>query len=489
MAGPLLSDRVYETSATTGTGTFTLAGTADGSVTFATGVGNTNTCFYCAAHQTANEWEIGLGTVSTGPDQLARTTVLRSTNSNNAVNFSAGTKDVFVIAPADYGLPLVQMPTTFAMRRMLETRFSSVVGNARGNGANDFQPYRQSAAQVASGNYSSVLGGTRNTSSGSNSVALGGNSNTASGINAISGAGNGNTASGTRSGVFTGNGNVANSTNAAVLSGGGNQASQNYSVCCGGYANNAGGGTYSGIVAGTSNTQGGARSFIGAGHSNFVTNGNSGIMCGNNNDATGTNSACVAGNTNNVSGTSAFCGAGESNIISGTQSVVCGGGGNTASATYAAVLGGNECQSILHGQQAHGNGRFAAKGDAQTSRFVARISTTNATPAEMFLNGSSIRLTIATDTTWAFNIILVARRTDADNESAAYHFMGCIDRNGTTTALVGTVTKAVLAEDTAAWDADVTADDTNEALVITVTGEASKTIRWVAYIRTVEVTG
>jgi len=489
MAGPLLSDRVYETSATTGTGTFTLAGTADGSVTFSSGVGNGNTCFYCAAHQTANEWEVGLGTVSTGPDQLARTTVLRSTNSNNAVNFSAGTKDVFVIAPADYGLPIIQMPTTFAIRRMLETRFSSVVGNARGNGAVDFQVYRQSAGQVASGNYSGVFTGTRNTASGSNSCVLAGNVSTASGTSSIVGAGNNNTASGTRSGVFTGNSNTANTTNSAVLSGGSNSATQNYSVCCGGYGNNAGGGTYTGIVAGTSNSSSGARSFIGAGNSNFCNGGNSSVVGGNNNDATGTNSACVGGNSNVVSATSAFGGCGESNTVSGTQSVVCGGRANTASATYSAVLGGHQGKAALRGQQAHGSGRFAADGDAQTSQLVARISTTNATPTELRLDGSSVRITIVTDTTWAFYILLVARRTDADNESAAYEFVGCIDRNGSTTALVGTVQKTVIAEDTAAWDADVTADDTNDAMAITVTGEASKTIRWVAYIRLVEVTG
>jgi hypothetical protein len=474
MAGPLLSDRVYETSATTGTGTFTLAGTTSGSVTFSSGVGNGNTCFYCAAHQTANEWEVGFGTVSTGPDQLARTTVLRSTNSNSAVNFSAGTKDVFVIAPADYGLPLIQMPTTFAVRRMLETRFSSVVGNARGNGANDFQPYRQTATQVASGNYSSVLGGTRNTASGGNSVVCGGNSNTASG---------------TRSGVFTGASNTANTTNSAVLSGGNNSATQNYSVCCGGYGNNAGGGTYTGIVAGTSNSSSSARSFIGAGNSNFCNGGNSSVVGGNNNDATGTNSIVGGGNTNVASATSSFIGAGESNTASGTQSVVCGGGGNVANTNYAAILGGHQGKASLRAQQAHASGRFAADGDAQTSQLVARISTTNATPTELRLEGSSVRITIVTDTTWAFHILLVARRTDADNESAAYEFLGCIDRNGSTTALVGTVQKTVIAEDTAAWDADVTADDTNDAMAITVTGEASKTIRWVAYIRLVEVTG
>lgn len=88
-----------------------------------------------------------------------------------------------------------------------------------------------------------------------------------------------------------------------------------------------------------------------------------------------------------------------------------------------------------------------------------------------------------------FDITNAARRTDADNESAAYKLEGCIDRNGATTALVGSVTKTVIAEDDADWDVTAEADDTNEALVIKVTGEAGKTIRWVARIELTEVNG
>jgi hypothetical protein len=54
------------------------------------------------------------------------------------------------------------------------------------------------------------------------------------------------------------------------------------------------------------------------------------------------------------------------------------------------------------------------------------------------------------------------------------------------TAIVGSVVKTVLAEDDATWDANVTADDTNDSLKITVTGP-SASVRWVAFVRTVEV--
>jgi len=97
----VLNDRVKETTTSTGTGTINLAGAETGFETFVAGVGNSNTCYYCIAHQSADEFEVGLGTVTDAtPDTLARTTIISSSNSDSAVNFSAGTKDVFCTLPA-----------------------------------------------------------------------------------------------------------------------------------------------------------------------------------------------------------------------------------------------------------------------------------------------------------------------------------------------------------------------------------------------------
>ena len=99
----VVADRVKETSTSTGTGTITLAGAVTGFQSFAA-VGNGNTTYYCIASQTANEWEVGLGTYTSSGTTLARTTVLSSSNSGSLVNFSAGTKDVFVTYPAGYSV-------------------------------------------------------------------------------------------------------------------------------------------------------------------------------------------------------------------------------------------------------------------------------------------------------------------------------------------------------------------------------------------------
>ena len=97
----VLNDRVKETTTSTGTGTINLAGAETGFETFVQGVGNSNITYYAIVHTGANEFEVGLGTVTdASPDTLSRTTIISSTNSDSAVDFSAGTKDVFCTLPA-----------------------------------------------------------------------------------------------------------------------------------------------------------------------------------------------------------------------------------------------------------------------------------------------------------------------------------------------------------------------------------------------------
>ena len=96
----VINDRVKETTTTTGTGTVSLAGAVTGFETFAAGIGNSNTVYYCIAHQDQAEFEVGLGTLDGDSSDLARTTIISSSNSDSAVDFSAGTKDVFCTIPA-----------------------------------------------------------------------------------------------------------------------------------------------------------------------------------------------------------------------------------------------------------------------------------------------------------------------------------------------------------------------------------------------------
>jgi len=96
----VINDRVKETTTTTGTGAVSLGGAVTGFETFAAGVGNSNTTYYAIVHQTAAEFEVGLGTLDGDRSDLTRTTVISSSNSDSAVDFAAGTKDVFCTIPA-----------------------------------------------------------------------------------------------------------------------------------------------------------------------------------------------------------------------------------------------------------------------------------------------------------------------------------------------------------------------------------------------------
>lgn len=106
-------DRVGESTTTTGTGTFTLGGALTGFQTFAA-VGNANQCYYVATNASGSEWEVGFGTYASSGTTLSRTTVLRSSNSNALVNFSAGTKEVKLVAPARHVSTAAALATVMA---------------------------------------------------------------------------------------------------------------------------------------------------------------------------------------------------------------------------------------------------------------------------------------------------------------------------------------------------------------------------------------
>jgi len=94
----VLKDRVKETTTTTGTGTYTLAGAVTGFEAFSV-IGNSNTTFYCCTD--GSDFEIGVGTYTSSGTTLARTTILQSSNSDSAVSWSSGTRTIFCTLPAE----------------------------------------------------------------------------------------------------------------------------------------------------------------------------------------------------------------------------------------------------------------------------------------------------------------------------------------------------------------------------------------------------
>jgi hypothetical protein len=146
---------------------------------------------------------------------------------------------------------------------------------------------------------------------------------------------------------------------------------------------------------------------------------------------------------------------------------------NGARAIAATVIGGRGSrQSTLRGE-------FSAY---PFSSVFWGGETTNATPAILNLDSTATnRFTIAANTALAVDILLVARRSDtADKWLVARRFLG-IRRNGSNgTSLIGSVQTLGTdqSDGSPSWTFALTADDTNEALQLEVTGAASETVQW-----------
>jgi hypothetical protein len=175
-------------------------------------------------------------------------------------------------------------------------------------------------------------------------------------------------------------------------------------------------------------------------------------------------------------------------VSSGTNSVAVGSG--SASSGNGTFAVGKGTSATLYGAKAFSNDSFATAGDSQTGMYQLRAITTTAAVTELFLDAAGAqRLVLPSNSVWAFSIFVAARRTDAVGGGAGYKFEGVIRKDTTagSTTLIGTPSKSILGETNVGWDVTLTADTTNGSLKITGTGEAAKTIRWVATVTTTEV--
>lgn len=271
-------------------------------------------------------------------------------------------------------------------------------------------------------------------------------------------------------------------------------------------------GTGSTISGGSSNTASVSYSTVGGGISNKATNSYATVGGGNLNTASGTNATVGGGEVNEASGTAATIGGGSANNATSTNTAVAGGASNNATARGAAIAGGEsntasgEYSSIngglqgtargSYGAEARASGRFSTAGDAQRERFIQRRATTDATATVLSNDGAApaaaTSIVLPNNSAYGFRGRLIARNA-GNGDCSHWEFKGTIRRgaNAAATALVSSVTPAVVAQDAGAstWAVSVTADTTNGGLTITVTGVAATNIKWVADVETVEVVG
>ncbi|MGQ0604067.1 MAG: hypothetical protein ACT4QE_20490 [Anaerolineales bacterium] len=272
----------------------------------------------------------------------------------------------------------------------------------------------------------------------------------------------------------------------ATIAGGGGTVSNDPNLVTDNWGTVSGGrGNQAGDNGGTTNdarfaTVGGGQVNVASGHDSTVSGGAANTASGY--------QATVGGGLNNAAVlTATTVSGGDSNVAGGNTATVSGGLGNRADANRSTVPGGLYAATTHYGEMAYASGRFAATGDAQTSLYVLREVTTNFVVTELLLNGGGIsdeRLTIANGRTVVFDILVVGR--SGNGYSAGWHIRGVIENVNGTTAFVGVPENTILGRDIA-WEVTVAADDANDALIINVLGSPNTNIRWVATVRTVEV--
>jgi len=206
-------------------------------------------------------------------------------------------------------------------------------------------------------------------------------------------------------------------------------------------------------------------------------------------EAIATSSAAIGGEYNKSEGYAAYT-CGSNNVATGNYSSVLGGRNcQTVYAAVSSVATGYEAKATIVGQSVHSSGFFATKGDAQGSKFILRADTTDATATVLTTNNSTVstdnQIVAASDTCIMFSGTLVAMQNGAQDQGG-WEIKGLLKNDGGTTTLVSSNIQTF--ENGNGWVVALSADNTNNALAITCTGEASHNIRWVANIKTSEVT-
>lgn len=407
-------------------------------------------------------------------------------------------------------------------------------GNARGNYAVDLQHRRVTATEVASGNNSFIGNGYKNTASstysfigtGSTNIATGlynfigngftniinvdksfigngwyneihgefgfigcGSSNTiTAGIRAVICGGFSNSSSADYNVIGGGYNNDISDVNSVICGGNTNTITQNDSVICGGYSNTIS--AQNGFIgSGFDNTVSGNASVIIGGSFNVVSGIDSFVSCGYNNNISGDRSVIAGGFDNEITVDYGFIGGGQYNVVSVQYGAVIGGRYNEAGSQWS-VVSGNYAKTTLFGEVAQASGFFAVVGDAQTSVVVARNITTDATPKALFLNGAggTQHVSLPQNTSWFFIIKVIARQTNSDYTVNGYHFEGLATRETGNISIPNQSLVSSFIND-GAWACTISADTTNQAIKITVTGKVDENISWVARVELVQVTG
>jgi hypothetical protein len=320
---------------------------------------------------------------------------------------------------------------------------------------------------------------------GANAVAIG-DSAVASGADALA-FGDGATSSSTRS-TAIGYNPTASGINSVAI--GPNANSSNfYTVAIGSPSNGAGSVATSAFSAIAINGYASGTDSLAAAIANntssYGASGANSIAMGQQAKADGGSGVAIGSSFTRASGSLSLALSRDSHA-SGTRSVAIGGGEAQAESSFALGL---NAKTEVYGKFAYASSRFSAVGDAQGGQFILRADTTDATATVLTTNNSTAastnQIVAASDTCITFDGTITAMQNGAQ-AYASWKIEGLLVNDGGTTTLANSATTVI--QNSSGWGMALSADNTNNALAITCTGEAAHNILWVANIRTTEVT-
>ena len=124
----------------------------------------------------------------------------------------------------------------------------------------------------------------------------------------------------------------------------------------------------------------------------------------------------------------------------------------------------------------------------KTTNYILYGTTSNATPTELFRDASNTRITLNSQTTYFYEADIVARN-DTTPDHAAFKIKGAVDMTSAAVVSELNTQKEIIHAGTSfQYDAEVVADDVNDAIGIIVTGEVGNNLRWSALVKVTEVT-
>ena len=238
----------------------------------------------------------------------------------------------------------------------------------------------------------------------------------------------------------------------------GNGAVGNNTIAIGKNANASGAGGHPAVAIGNSSGYSGeAGSWICIG-ANATTNNYYDVVIGRNATGTGMGNAIGYASSSNIYG-----------VAVGPYAATNGMNAAIAKGSYSQCERWNEewkCADVV------------SPNKYGYSRLDWFAETADATPVEIFLGGTSNqRATVLVNSAYMFSIQVIAY-DNTNTTGMTFKIEGGIRRGASTVALIGTPVVTTISQDgTPGWSVAATADDTNKALILTVTG-ASATIRW-----------